>query len=216
MVCCPQLWVSHDQHRNGQRVDKMNEKDKELLAQYHHTISEQLNSRLSESPKFFWVLIAVSGAYGFVLSNDPNSHKELFVLVSIVVWLIILWANWYLAALGYAFRFLQNIQHCAEHALKWSPRYTPRSGGKDDSAFWLLPSIYHPHAAGFFLFLLLDCGAFCFYVSHFWPNDLWCILLTGVTAVIIGSWLMYVPHRYYKCKFEDVRRAPEECDIYSL
>ena len=74
----------------------MNDKDKELLAQYHHTISEQLNARLSESPKFFWLLIVVSTAYGYVLSNHPSCHKSLFVLVSLLVWAVSLWANWYL------------------------------------------------------------------------------------------------------------------------
>ena len=192
----------------------MNEKDRELLAQYHHTISEQLNSRLSESPKFFWVLIAVSGAYGFVLSNDPNNHKELFVL-GIAVCVVILWANWYLAALGYAFRFLQNIQHCAEHALKWSPRYPPLALPEmtPPSGYFLAfitrmrpaSSCFSCSTAERFAFTLRTSGM----ITSGYPQ-------TAAMSVTIGGCLMYVPHRHYKYKFEDVRRAPEDCDIYSL
>src|SRR5260370_8200602 len=42
---------------------RMNDKEQELLAQFHHPISERLNSRLSESPKFFGLLFAVSPAH---------------------------------------------------------------------------------------------------------------------------------------------------------
>jgi hypothetical protein len=48
-------------------------KEKELLAQFHHTISEQLDSRLSESPKFFGLLVIVSTGYGYVLSDSKFS-----------------------------------------------------------------------------------------------------------------------------------------------
>ena len=197
----------------------MNDKDKELLAQYHHTISEQLNARLSESPKFFWLLIVVSTAYGYVLSNHPSCHKSLFVLVSLLVWAVSLWANWYLAALGYAFRFLQNIQHCVEHALKWNPRYVPNPSKEGSCAFvskfQLLPGIYHPHAVGFFFFVLLDCAAFCMYSWTFWPNHRCCVISIGVAFLLIGAVLMYAPHSHYKCKSGYKFRDPRECDIYS-
>ena len=52
----------------------MNEKEKKLLARYHHTISEQLNARFSESPKFFGLLIIVSTGYGYVLANQGLSR----------------------------------------------------------------------------------------------------------------------------------------------
>src|SRR5260370_28970020 len=44
----------------------------ERLAGFHQTISEQLNARLAESPRFFWVLVAVSAAYGYVLWHGPR------------------------------------------------------------------------------------------------------------------------------------------------
>src|SRR5712691_9575156 len=97
--------------------------DQKQLADFHRTISEQLNSRLEESPRFFWALVAISTAYGYSLwgeMSDPSAQAE----THIVVHLAILWASWYLAALGYAFRFLQNTQHCIEHALGWD-HYTP-------------------------------------------------------------------------------------------
>jgi hypothetical protein len=96
----------------------MTEKEKELLAQFHHTISEQLDSRLSESPKFFGLLVVVSSGYGFVLSKPELS--KFILLAALLSLAAILWAAWYLAALGYAFRFLQSTQHRIEHALDWN------------------------------------------------------------------------------------------------
>lgn len=72
-------------------------------------------------------------------------------------WMAVIWASWYLAGLDYAFRFLQNCQHSIEHALGWNPNYVPRgesgrgTGEPPESnwryPFWLLPGIYHAHAA---------------------------------------------------------------------
>ncbi len=195
----------------------MDEKE-ELLAQFHHTISEQLNSRLSESPKFFGLLIVVSTGYGYVLSNHNLScNRELFVTASLLSYAPVLWASWYLAALSYSFRFLQNCQHCAEHALKWN-RYGPHGKGKDSAtgrppkgttsihdAFWLLPSIYHPHAFGLFVFLMIVCGVFYFHVSYWgWA--------AGAIAFLIGAGFMYWINRLYKIKFDNTRRDPSECN----
>lgn len=154
----------------------MDHNEKELLAQFHHTISEQLDSRLSESPKFFGLLVVVSTAYGYVLSkSDLECNKTLFVLASLLAYLAVHWANWYLAALGYAFRFLQNSQHLIEDALDWSPRFVPgkergRMTGEPPQsvknpldAFWLLPGIYHSHVAGLAIFLAIICAAFSVY-----------------------------------------------------
>lgn len=92
-----------------QKDTEIGDRDK-LLAEFHHTISEQLNARLSESPKFFGLLIVVSTAYGYVLSKpELSAQKELFVLASLLSYVAVLWASWYLAALGYAFsRLLKN------------------------------------------------------------------------------------------------------------
>jgi hypothetical protein len=49
----------------------MEDKEKELLAQFHQTISEQLNARLSESPKCFGLLIVVSTGYGYAIELMP-------------------------------------------------------------------------------------------------------------------------------------------------
>jgi len=135
----------------------MNEKDKELLAGFHHTISEQLNSRLSESPKFFGLLVVVSTGYGYVLSNHELCN--LLLPATLLALAATLWASWYLAALGYAFRFLQSGQHRIEQELNWS-KYVRASGNPSESRwnpFWLLPGIYHAHAAGLSFFFVLLC-----------------------------------------------------------
>ena len=179
---------------------RMNDKEQELLAQFHHTISEQLNSRLSESPKFFGLLVVVSTGYGYVLSNPLlYKQKEVFLLASLLSYAAVLWASWYLAALGYAFRLLQNSQHRIESALGWNPKYVP--GSEDDrmtgqppqwppktfrrriDAFWLLPGIYHAHAAGLAVFLIIICVAFGYHASEYWPH---CLTLI-VTLAAVGE-----------------------------
>jgi hypothetical protein len=129
-------------------------------------------SRLSESPKFFGLLVVVSTGHGYVLSSPLlYKQKEVFFLASLLSYAAVLWASWYLAALGYAFRFLQNSQHRIENALGWNPKYVP--GSEEDrmtgqppqwpprtfrrsiDAFWLLPGIYHAHAASLAVFLIL-------------------------------------------------------------
>lgn len=168
------------------------DKEKELLAEFHHTISEQLNARLSESPKFFGLLVVVSTGYGYVLS-DP----KLSAFISLATWLSLaatLWAAWYLAALGYAFRFLQSIQHRIERTLGWSS-CTPDSGNPPKSLwyplrwFWLLPGIYHAHATGLcVLFVLICITGFARY--------------RGITSSIIGVSAICVMNLYYLKKFK--------------
>jgi hypothetical protein len=55
---------------------------RDQLAGFHKTISEQLNARLAESPRFFWALVVVSTGYGYVLWNyaierDPRQAPVL-------------------------------------------------------------------------------------------------------------------------------------------
>jgi hypothetical protein len=140
------------------------------LAAFHHTVSEQLNARLVESPRFFWALVAVSAGYGYVLTSPLADRPLIFNLTASLAYIAILWASWYLAALGYAFRFLQNAQHCIERALKWN-HYAPTPGEPPDGlchTLWLLPSIYHAHAGGLIAFLVAVSVAFC---AHWWPNS---------------------------------------------
>jgi len=173
------------------------DKDKELLAQFHHTISEQLNARLSESPKFFALLVVVSTGYGYVLS-EPKLCK----LVPLATWLSLaatLWASWYLAALGYAFRFLQNIQHRIEDAVEWNG-YAPISGEPPTLTnplhwYWLLPGIYHAHVAGLSALFVLIC-------------------FTGLTGYrrfavsLIGVFVIALSNLYYLRKFKRKRLDP--------
>jgi hypothetical protein len=139
----------------------IHQKEKELLAEFHHTISEQLNSRLSESPKFFALLVVISTGYGFVLSD--SKFRNLTTPALVLALAATLWASWYLAALGYAFRFLQTCQHHIEKELGWNPKYVlsagnpPRSYWNPLGWFWLLPGIYHAHAAGLGAFFVIVC-----------------------------------------------------------
>jgi hypothetical protein len=171
-----------------------------LLAEYHHTISEQLNSRLSESPKFFALLVVVASGYGYVLANPKADaqlcpSKPVFALATWLSLAVIAWASWYLAALGYAFRFLQNIQVSIERALEWNS-YAPASGKPPDHPWWkpwewlwLLPGIYHPHAIG----LALAFGGVCW------------IGLSGAVryrTLIVGIIGIFGCHLYYLMKIK--------------
>jgi hypothetical protein len=132
----------------------------EALPQFHRTISEQLNARLSEAPRFFWAVILSITAYAYVLwwyageKQTPERFYTVFLLVSGVAYLSILWVLMYIAALGYAFRYLQNSQHRIEEVLGWEI-YRPETTGVPPDAirstgdlFWLLPGIYHAHLYG--------------------------------------------------------------------
>jgi hypothetical protein len=189
--------------------------DLDRLAGFHHTVSDQLNSRLEESPRFFWVLVGVSTAYGYVLWNFSSAsgqaqpaRQKVLVLASILVYAAVLWASWYLAALGYAFRFLQNCQHCVEHALGWD-LYVPsgRRPGTPPSkvrwffcseVFWLLPGIYHAHAAGLVILLAMISGAFCWNSRQWWPSILF----------LFGVWFIIWINSHYVRKFIKMRRDP--------
>ena len=200
----------------------MNDKDKELLAEYHHTVSEQLNARLSESPRFFGLLIVVATGYGYVLSKpDLANHKELFVLTSFLSYAAVLWAVWYLAALGYAFRFLQNIQHSIEHELGWS-EFTPlpesgrRTGQPPSPAsifwdtFWLLPGIYHAHVAGLGAFVVIISAASGFYAYMLWTLCWQRCLATVICALatVVGLISLFWINRHYLSRFT-ARRNPK-------
>lgn len=170
----------------------MSEDNHELLAGFHHTISEQLNSRLSESPKFFGLLVVVSTGYGYVLSK-PQLCGLVFAatLLSLAA---TLWASWYLAALGYAFRFLQHSQHRIESKLQWdkcapTPGTPPENYRNPLDWFWLLPGIYHAHAAGLSVFYAFIC----------------CVGLHGCwryTSLAIGVVLIASANLYYLHKFK--------------
>ena len=191
----------------------MGESDR--LAEFHRTISSQLNARLAESPRFFWALVAVSTGYGYVLwneasvSGDAQSARHIIVrLASVLVYVTILWASWYLAALGYAFRFLQNSQHCIERALGWS-KYAPEYGvppenlSRYSDAFWLLPGIYHAHVFGLCVFLLVVVTTSAW---QWWPN---CVALF-IHFLFLGFGLAFILriNAHYLQKFRLRRRDP--------
>lgn len=183
------------------------------LAQFHQTISEQLNARLSESPKLFGLLVVVSTAYGYVLTQNA----KLFLAGTLLALGATLWASWYLAALGYAFRFLQNCQHCIEHKLEWAA-YTPgrsqegsnkRSGKppakirKLSDVFWLLPGIYHAHAAGLCVFVAIICVASCRVSWDWWPRYRWYTLICGLIAFLVSMAIMLLFNVHYVQKYRD-------------
>ena len=192
----------------------MDDNEKALLAGYHKTISDQLNSRLSESPKFFGLLVVIGSGYGFVLSHADLGR--VYLLAVAMTYVAILWAAWYLAALGYGFRFLQYSQIQIERGLFWSSKCSlgPEAGRRTGdpplnprfwNAFWLLPSIYHPHVAALFAFQLVIWiaywrnGAQARFCHPFGLNGYWWFLT--LTPIIAGGILIWAFNWFYLNRF---------------
>ncbi|MCY3778038.1 MAG: hypothetical protein OXH11_18845 [Candidatus Aminicenantes bacterium] len=194
-------------------------RDHNQLASFHDTISRQLNARLEESPRFFWALIVVSTGYGYVIweiANGPQPTESplrtVFILASLLAFSAVIWASWYLAALGYAFRYLQNVQHCIEHALGWEI-YGPKSGSLPpricgcSGVFSLLPGIYHAHIFGLITFQVLINSAFSYYI---WQ---WCgiciALLLFLISNVIGVGFHFLINRHYVRRFSEKWNDPK-------
>lgn len=205
--------------------------DRTLLAGFHKTVSEQLNARLAESPKFFGVLLVISTGFGYVLwTADIERHpgqQIVVALAALLSYMAILWASAYLAALGYAFRFLQNCQHCIEHVLAWDDvvltgklgvengRERPGRPPKRDeetlwNAFWLLPGIYHAHAAGMGFFLAIVVGAFCWHAAKNYPRwPVACVIATGAIFLFGGLRFIWWVNRYHLRRYTKRRLDPD-------
>lgn len=161
----------------------------EKLEIFHRIISDQLNARLAESPKFFWAVVAVGSAYGYALWEYPRGggvgpfqHLAL-ILISTLAFGVALLAEWYLAALGYGFRFLQATQVRVEKVLEWHRFGLARAespGSEWKYPFWLLPSIYLPHAIAFgALMVLVALGSG---IALRWASLNWAGVAVGVVA----------------------------------
>jgi hypothetical protein len=127
----------------------------------------------------------------------------------LVAYAAVLWSVWYLAALGYAFRYLQNAQHRIEDDLGWQI-YRNRTTGippSDDGfiaqTFWLLPGIYHAHAAGLTILLCLVVAAFGW--RWFWLQN-WCVaILFSISGGVASVAIVFVINRRYFLRFRDKR-----------
>lgn len=187
----------------------------ESLGQFHRTISEQLNARLSEAPRFFWAVILSITAYAYVLwwyageSQTPTRFYTVFSLVSGVAYLSILWVTAYLAALGYAFRYLQNSQHRIEDVLGWEiyrPEMTgvpPETIRSIEDLFWLLPGIYHAHLYGLLFLSMILHAVFIALI----PDLYGATLVATATFTLEIAWVFWWNNHYLK-QFRERRVRP--------
>jgi len=177
------------------------------LVEFHKTISEQLDSRLSESPRFLGAVVIALTAYGFALEL---STRGLLLLATGVLYAVLLWAIWYLIVLSYAFRHLQNIQHGIENRLGWS-QFRPLKTGippgrlrhyKINELFWIVPGIYQPHLAG----LLFLIGVLSFVTNYLYGKELeWLdVGLMHVPFMIALLWAGGLS-RHYFIKYREKR-----------
>jgi hypothetical protein len=181
----------------------LTDSEREGLAQFHKTISEQLNARLAESPRFFGVLVITGTAYGYVLWKFQEVGMRLFVLASVVAYMAVFWSLWYLAALGYAFRYLQNSQHRIEDDLGWdsyrneTTGIPPKPSCRLSYVFWLLPGIYHAHAFGLAILLLIVTAGF---FAH-WPGNRCVAAVLGLVTGLATIGLVLGVNTHYVRKF---------------
>lgn len=187
----------------------------ESLGQFHRTISEQLNARLSEAPRFFWAVILSITAYAYIIwwyagaEQTPAHFPAVFTLVSGVAYLSILWVTTYLAALGYAFRYLQNSQHRIEDVLGWEiyrPEMTgipPEKIQSIEDLFWLLPGIYHAHLYGL---LFLSVILHVVFIALL-PDRYGALLVAAATFTLEVAWVFSWNNHYLK-QFRERRVRP--------
>ncbi|MEQ1845957.1 MAG: hypothetical protein ABL983_10345 [Nitrospira sp.] len=211
----------HVSTEEKQSQSHLTEQGKQNLTTYHATIAEQLDSRMAESPKFFGVVVVALTAYAYAIWHwVPNKDGSTLVeqgfmlgIVSMLAYLVVLWAVSYLAALSYAFRFLQYSMHKAEDELGWkgfrlSDAERMHYGCVTDS-FRLLPGIYHAHLAGLFFVMIFICFVF----SHKWAyycreagERIGCLgesrdwVYPGVFLLFGTFWFVFV-NRHYMLKY---------------
>ncbi len=137
------------------------------------------------------------------------TRGDAFIISSLLAYGTGLWSHWYLAALGYAFRFLQNSQHRIEEKLQWD-RYRPEETGDPpdritsvSSLFWLLPGIYHAHLFGLCAYLIIVIAAFWAYYP-----DRWVANLIAILAATVGFLSVWWIHYHYMTKFRRKYRRP--------
>ena len=190
----------------------MTDSERESLAGFHKTISEQLNTRLAESPKFFGLLVVTGTAYGYVLLKFKEVEFPVFVLASVLAYVAIFWSLWYLAALGYAFRYLQNSQHRIEDEIGWGAYRNKTTGIPPNPcwrlsyAFWLLPGIYHAHAFGLTALLVIVTGGFFYH----WPGARNVAIGSGILTALASIGLVLALNIHYVRKFSVNRLPPRE------
>ena len=183
----------------------MTESERENLAGFHKTISEQLNARLGESPRFFGLLVVTGTAYGYVLLKFSEIEFPLFALASALAYVAVFWSLWYLAALGYAFRYLQNSQHRIEDDIGWGSYRNETTGIPPNPrwslsyVFWLLPGIYHAHAFGLTALLLIVIGGFFYHC----PGER--NVAVGILTTLVSIGLVLAVNIHYMRKFTENR-----------
>ncbi|MGI0014180.1 MAG: hypothetical protein ACREBU_12175 [Nitrososphaera sp.] len=171
-------------------------------------MADQLNSRLSESHRFFGVLVLVLTAYGYAIWGwKPETGRFLLAIVSAISYLVVVWALWYLAALGYAFRFLQFSMHQTETALGWRD-YGLESGQVTKGLFrwcWLYPGIYHAHLFGLLVVMVIVCSVFGFKWWHTlgaFERPYFEAIASSIIGVVVGGVWAVLINLHYVNKYE--------------
>ncbi len=129
---------------------------------------------------------------------------------------MILWAIWYLLALGYGFRYLQYSQHRIEDDLGWE-RYRSEGTGKPPAKveglgnlFWVLPGIYHAHLAGLIAVIVILIGLAGVFV--FQESNLWSALFTVLTVLAIAIAFTWWAGFHYLGKIRGVHASRDKCE----
>lgn len=191
---------------------KLDQAQVEGLTSFHGTMAEQLDARLSESHKFLGVLVLAITAYAYVIWYwELSRGRFVLLLVSAISYLVTIWAIWYLAALGYAFRFLQYSMHQAEKTLGWEKLGLPSGtvGQGLPRVIWLHPGIYQAHLFGVVSLMLLVCVTLAFkwwHIPEFVPDVLLNkhteSIILGVVGLVGGLSFTVGINLFYVSKYE--------------
>ena len=167
---------------------------------------------------FIASMVTAFGISGAKRQTEPGLCAMLLT-AALLSCVAVLWASWYLAALGYAFRYLQNVQHSIERDLGWAA-YGPTRGKPParirwpSDVFWLLPSIYHAHVFALVLFLaiIISTCAFYWYSRQCWgSSSALCIGIISLVSWVIGVAIIIVINVLYVLKFK--RKKPASVTV---
>ena len=193
----------------------------ETMQKFHSQIFQMLNTRLTETFRFYAPLLAALPGFGYVLLGvlrqdvEINYFPSLLDAAYLFSMFLLLIGAFYLLTVSYTYRSLQMVLAGLEEGLglkNFTPDWDPYPKLKKDSNFktfgrfiffWIIPEILKPHL---FMFLVAAISvmiaqyAVLKHVLHLIPIGVFekSILVTWITlffcisvTVILNGWYLY-------------------------
>lgn len=150
----------------------------ETMQKFHSQIFQMLNTRLTDTFRFYAPLLAALPAFGYVLLEvlregvKINNSPSLLDFAYLFSMLLLLIGAFYLFAVSYTYRALQMVLAKLEDELalnNFTPPWDPRAKLTKDKTrceilkrfffFWIIPEILKPHLYMFLAAAIFVIGA---------------------------------------------------------